>query len=65
MKKIYLEPLMEVVEIKTRQQLLVGSPIVNDLGGDDIIGGGGGNGTGGSTPQAPEILPEDLFGFPI
>ena len=33
MKKTYMHPTMKVVEIKQRQQLLAGSPTVNNLEG--------------------------------
>ena len=41
-KKIYLEPHMEVVDVKTNQQLLVGSVDI-DSGDTGIIDGGGGD----------------------
>ena len=38
MKKVYLEPLMEVVEIKTSQQLLAGSGPVSTTSGNVFSG---------------------------
>jgi hypothetical protein len=54
MKKEYMKPQMEAIEIKCNHHLL----IVSDLGGDGIGGGGsdGGSGGGGGDPQAPGLF---------
>jgi hypothetical protein len=53
MKKEYLSPTVDVVEIHVSQQLLMGSPLIDG----DLGGGGGGDGTpsGGGEPRAPEL----------
>ena len=49
---------MEAAEMKTGQQLLIGS-VTDITGNGGLTPGGGGDGTGGSTPRAP-----GLFGDP-
>lgn len=51
-KKIYEEPLMEVMKFNSSQQLLAGSIEITDLGSDDFGIGGGGDGLGDSEPRA-------------
>ena len=51
-KKVYTEPLMEVIEEIAGQQLLAGSVGIAD-NADGFIGGGAGDGTGDSTPRSP------------
>ena len=51
MKKEYMEPQMEAIEIKA-QQLLAGS-ITDFSGNGGFTGGGGGTGTGPSGGRAP------------
>jgi hypothetical protein len=68
MKKIYMTPELEEIEIKSNQPLLLGSGVTSD----DIGWGGIDDGT--HEPSAPElpgtglpgsITPEGLLGFPF
>ena len=60
MKKEYMKPQMEAVEIKMGLQLLAGS--VTDISGNGGLDlGGGGNGTGDSTPHAPGLFEGDAW----
>ena len=66
MKKIYITPELEEIEIKNNQPLLLGSGVT----GDEGIGWGGID-DGTHEPSAPElpgmpsITPEGLLGFPF
>lgn len=69
MKKIYMTPELEEIEIKSNQPLLLGSGVTSD---DGI--GWGGTDDGTHDPAAPElpgtglptsITPEGLLGFPF
>ena len=63
MKKEYMKPSMEAIEIKMGQQLLAGSE-VSSIGGDSgLIPGGGGDGTGsgGGAGRAPGLFDDPAW----
>ena len=61
MKKEYMKPSMEAIEIKMGQQLLAGSE-VSGIGGDSgLIPGGGGDGSGGSAGRAPGLFDDPAW----
>jgi hypothetical protein len=60
-RKDYMKPQMEVIYIKSGQQLLAGSVGVNDLGGDGFTGGGGGDGIGDGDPRSILFDDTELF----
>ena len=64
MKKEYMKPSMEAIEIKMGQQLLAGS--VKSIGGGsgtglDIGGGGDGTSTGGGAGRAPGLFDDPAW----
>jgi hypothetical protein len=66
MKKIYMTPELEEIEIKSNQPLLLGSGVTSD---DGIGWGGTDDGThdpaAPGLPGMPSITPEGLLGFPF
>lgn len=69
MKKTYITPGFEEIEINSMNLLTGSDTITSDLGG---LGGLGGGDTGGTMdPDAPELpgmpdmSPEELLGFPF
>ena len=69
MKKIYMTPEMEEIEIKNNMSLLAGSPIGGSGGGADDLGFGGDD--PGVDPDAPGLpgMPDfgssSVLGFPF
>ena len=71
MKKIYMTPEMEAIEIKNKMTLLAGSPILGGGGIADDLGSGGADGDGSLDPDAPglpgmpDFGPSSVMGFPF